>query len=165
LRAAAVIATALLAGCPSTWRNASPPEWSARELPDRPGVLEIEADRDHDGSFAKVLTPDGRTEVVQCESLPCRAVVPPGRYQLVVGTGGIGWLEAYGATLDVEVAACVTERLRVALAFKLLPGQGRVVRHDRVWLAADPHRWAKLPAGCSATTEEPPPVANAAAPR
>jgi hypothetical protein len=153
----AAFSTSLLAGCASVWRSASPPEWWARETSDRPGVIELEADRDYDGSFAKVLSPDGRKEVAQCESVPCRAMVPPGRYRVVVGTGEIAWVEAYGATIDVEVAPCVTEQLRVSLSFKLLPGQGRVVRHARVWLASDPHRLRNLPAGCSRTPGHPPP--------
>lgn len=146
---AAAAAASLLSAC-GFWRDAVPPEWSARDLPARYGVVEIEADRNDDDAFAKVLTLDGRDAVVSCESVPCRAVVAPGRYRLVVGMGGLPWIEAYSADVPLEVAPCATDRVRVELAFKLSRGEGRVLRRDRVPLAADPHRVRPAPAGCAA---------------
>lgn len=137
LLCAGAAALALTTGC-AWWRSISPPEWSARPLPDRPGVIELDSNRAYDDRSASVRGADGRI-VLECESVPFRAVVPPGRYRVVVESPGRGWYEAKAADIEVEVAPCVTEQLLVELSFRLGGGQGRILRHDRTWLASDPH--------------------------
>jgi hypothetical protein len=162
-RSAAPLVALLLAGCGALWQGAALPEVSARGAIVSPGVLELEADRDFGEAWAKVLTPDGRAEVAQCESVPCRAVLPQGRYHVVVGSGSLVlWIDAYHAELDTEITACVTDRVRVALPARIGSGRGKIVRHDRVWLASDPRRTGEIPPGCAAAPDaSPPPVTYA----
>jgi hypothetical protein len=159
---AAIGAVALIAGC-ALWRDATLPEVASPRATSSPAVLELDPDRDFGEAWATVLTPDGREEVAQCESVPCRAVVPPGRYHVVVGSGRLaGWIDAYHSEVDVELTACVTDRILVALPARIGPGRGRIQRRERVWLAADRGRIGRVPAGCaSSPTTAPPPVAAA----
>jgi hypothetical protein len=156
LTAALAVACAACAGS-----RAHLTEVQAKDAPDAPGVLELHANR---GETNARIFPSGEISrrAAECLSTPCRAVLAPGRYRVLLSSVRAAWADPYSADVEVEVAACATERIEVSLdAGTGGERVGRIVRQDRLPIAADPGRVGAVPAACAAAEAPAPAPAEA----